>query len=207
MTLENLLLIIFNLFVGLSAIIQVNSSTVLLMILSKIFEIKINEQIESMRKKTKIIQICKQVLEIRDSIDVINRLMGSIVFIKIIINGIYMSSSFCALADNFNRNSLNYYIIFSLILTTISCNIDLLCICLSSKRIIDCMQVLCNATESRISSEEFMTTADEQKFYLILSLKNRIDLNAIQVFDVSFRTYLYVINTTATCAIILIRKD
>lgn len=196
-----------NFWVGFVGGIQTNSITILLMVLSKIFVIKIRDQTEAIRQTMKISPICRQIVELRDSVDSINRLMGSTVFIKIVINGIFISSSFCVMADNLNRQSPNCYIIFALVFTLFAQNLDLFITSQSSQHICDAMRDLSQSTENRISRNEFITIADKQKFDLILSLKEKICFRSGQVFDISLRTYLYVLNVTATYAIILIQTD
>lgn len=177
------------------------------MILSNLFVSKIKEQTQSIRQMASVGQICRQVLEIRDSVDQMNRMIGIAIFIKIVMNGIFMSSAFCVLADNLNRPILNYYIIIGLIFTIIPQNIDLFITCQASQRVSEEMEGLCKATEDRTSKDEVMTTSDKQKYDLILNLRDRLCFRAAQVLEITQRTYLYVLNLTATYAIILIQTD
>lgn len=193
--------------IGFGASLQIASTTVLSMVLSQVFVQKIGEQTNSIRQMTSVNQICRQTLEIRDSMDLMNRMVGFAIFLKIVINGVIMASGFCTLADNITRPTPNYFIIVALIFEIIPQNIDLFIACRSSQRVIDAMDLLCKATEERIAREDFMSISDKQKFDLILSFKDRICFRAAQVLDISQRTFLYVINLTATYAIILIQTD
>jgi len=160
-----------------------------------------------MRQNGNISQICNIVVEIRNSTEKINDLLCFGVFMKIVLNGMLLSSGFCTLADNLNRNYLNYTIIAALILMIIGTFLDMMFSCYSSQAIFDSMEELCQTTETRLSKEEVITSIDKQQIDVILSFRKRIRFSAARLFDLRSRTVLSIVHYAATYAIILIQTE
>lgn len=164
---------------------------------------KILEWIQNLRtNQTKPKILCESVLELRQHIEEVNHHIGLLVFVKVIINSVNMSSVVCRV---FVGNlPLNYSLGISVF--AMNCLADLYALCYSSQVMIDSMADLCKEVENSLIMKKFDDYVHKQ-LYIILSMKSYIKIRVFGLFDLKTVTLLAIIGYVANYAIILIQTS
>jgi len=146
----------------------------------------------------------KSLFYLREKIEKINSLLSYTIIIKIMMNGILLSTALCILADYFSRNYQNGYQITA-ILSYITCDsMGIILVCTSSQNIINSMESLTKATEQRLIDRSL--SLEEYKFAkVVIGFRKRIRFTASSLFDLKSVTVLMISGYVANYAIILIQ--
>jgi len=146
----------------------------------------------------------KSLLILKEKIDKINSLVSYTIFIKVMINSILISTGFCVLADYLSNNYQNKYRMLTILSYIIRHTMEIILICNSSQKMINCMQSLIKVTEQRLIDRSL--SSEECKLAkVVISLRKRIRFNASNLFDLKSVTVLMIFGYIANYTVILIQ--
>ncbi len=148
----------------------------------------------------------KSLVKLREKVEEFNSLLCTGIIIKVFANSLLLSTELCLLADRINGSNNDLLRNHNSIIIDVIAAMDLLAICRSSQNIINSMESMIEATESRIAFT-YLSSQDYKKAKLIVGMRKNFSFSASTLFVLKTTTTLMILSYVANYTVILIQTS
>lgn len=152
--------------------------------------------------------MCVTVCELDKNTKKLNSLLSWILIVKTSVNGIFLLSGLCGLAEHFiDGLPLTEEGIMAKVCYVMISLLDLFFACHSSHKIIASMGSLCRAIASKLSMGEVEKTVDIMRMQKILKYGKPLKFRAFDLFDLNYKIFVVIAFYASLASLILIKQE